>query len=127
MFRPAAAYTGIAYAAGFLFGVVRTLVVTPAVGPLYAVLLEAPLMLAVSWLACGWVMRRFAVPPAARVRLIIGALAFVLLMGVELAVALVLFNQTPATIAAGFATAAGLVGLAAQAAFALMPWLRTIR
>jgi ABC-type uncharacterized transport system permease subunit len=116
----AAAYAAITYAAGFALGVVRTLFVAPAVGPFVAVLLETPLILAASWFVCGWVVRRFAVSPAATTRLGLGALAFVFLTAIEWLMGTLLFHRTPGAIVAGYATAAGLAGLAAQLAFAAM-------
>lgn len=121
MLAPAAAYAGLAFAAGFALGVVRAFVVTPAVGRLPAVLLEIPLMLSLCWVLCGWVMRRFTVPAASRMA--VGAVAFALLMALEWAMALA-FGRTAAEIAASYATPEGAAGLVAQLVFATFPWLR---
>ena len=60
-----AAYFALVFAAGFALGVVRVLVLAPRLGALSAVALELPLILTVSWIACGWVLKRFSVPPRA--------------------------------------------------------------
>ena len=55
-------YFALVYAIGFLLGTVRVLLLMPLVGETAAVLLEAPLMLAVSWIGARWSSRRFTVP-----------------------------------------------------------------
>ena len=63
--------TGIVYvvavfAAGFVLGVLRTLVLAPLFGALWAVLLELPVILTVAWLVCTRILRRWPLaPPAA--------------------------------------------------------------
>jgi hypothetical protein len=51
------AYFGIVYALGFALGTVRVLAVAPRIGELPAVLLEAPIMLAASWVTCRWALK----------------------------------------------------------------------
>lgn len=114
------AYFAVAFGCGFVLGAVREIVVAPHLGGLAAVALEAPIMLAISWVAAGVVVRRFAVPARASARLIMGGLAFVLLQLAELALAGAL-GVPPAAYVAGFATAKGGLGLAAQVVYALLP------
>ena len=123
--RGAAAGAGIAYfaivfAAGFALGTVRTLLLAPRIGELSAVLVEIPFMLLVAWLACRWLVRRFAVRPHAADRLVMGGLGFVLLMVAELLLSLA-FGRSPAEFLAGLAGPAGAAGLAAQVVFGLLP------
>lgn len=120
----ALAYFAIAFAAGFALGTVRVLAVAPLFGELGAVALELPVMLAVSWLAAGWCVRRFTVPARAGPRLVMGGLAFALLMLAELGVSVFAFGRSPAEHLAKYRQASALVGLAAQVAFALFPWVR---
>lgn len=115
-----AAYAGLAFLAGVVLGIARTIIVAPAVGPLAAVLLEAPVILLVSWFACAWSMRRFAVPANHASRLATGSVALAVLLGLELALALA-FGRPLARVLADYATSAGQVGLVAQLAFALVP------
>ena len=97
--RAAAVYFGVVFAAAFALGMLRMLVLAPALGPLLAVALELPAVLALSWLVAGRVLRHW--PMALRGRTAMGALAFALLMAAE----------------------AGL-GLAGQIGFAILPALR---
>jgi hypothetical protein len=58
------------------------------------VLIEAPLMLGISWFACGWLIGRFSVPPLPGSRLLMGTIAFVLLMIAELSVSVIGFGRS---------------------------------
>jgi hypothetical protein len=122
--RPAAAYFGIAFAAGFALGTLRTLFITPHFGELWAVLLELPIMLGISWWACGKVVTRFQVPPRLAPRAIMGALAFGLLMLAEVALSVGLFGRSIGQYADELGSPHGLLGLAGQLAFALIPLVR---
>lgn len=122
--RAAIAYAAMAFVAGFAFGVVRTLVVEPRVGPVAAVLIETPLMLAICWIACAWTMRRFRISASIAQRALVGAIALVMLLVLECALGFV-SGRSPAGIAAGLASAPGRIGLAAQVAFALLPMVQS--
>jgi hypothetical protein len=112
-------YFLIVFAIGFALGTVRTLVLAPRIGDLAAVAIELPLMLAVAWWVCGRLVRRL--PPGIAPLAVMAGSAFVLLMLTEFAMSRWLFGLSPATYAAGLINAAGLLGLAGQVAFALMP------
>jgi hypothetical protein len=122
--RAALAYFALVFLAGFALGAIRVLFVAPRWGELPATLLEAPIMLAVSWFACGAAIRKFGVP-GRRAGLAMGAVAFVLLMTAELALSLFGFRRSPAEFLHGYATPAGLVGLASQIAYGLFPIFRS--
>ena len=122
--RPAAVYFGIVFAAGFALGTLRTLVLAPRFGALWAVLLELPVMLVISWWACGRVVTRFEVPPRFGSRAAMGAIAFAFLMLAELALSVSLFGRSTSEYAADLMTPHGLVGLGGQVAFALIPLVR---
>lgn len=122
-----AAYAAVAFAAGFVLGTLRVLVVAPRLGELGAVALEVPVMLAVSWLACARLERRFAVPRAAGARLAMGATGFVLLQAAEVALGGVAFGRGPAEQLDALAHAPGAIGLVAQLAFAAIPIVRLAR
>ena len=117
----AATYFALVFAAGFLLGVVRTLWVAPAVGAVVAVLIEAPVMLGVSWVAWRAVNRRAALPAHLRTRAAVGGLAFAMLMIAEAGLSVGLFHRSLSDYAAGMASVAGLIGLAAQGVFAVVP------
>jgi hypothetical protein len=112
------------FAVGFVLGAIRVTWLVPRLGALTAVAIELPLMLAASWGLCGVILRRWPVAAGLAPRLVMGGVAFALLMAVEFALAVWGFGQTPAAYAAGFGTAATRLGLFGQLGFALMPLLR---
>ncbi len=117
-------YFAIVFALGFALGTIRVLFIVPLLGELGAVFLELPIMLVASWFVCSWLVRRFQVPPAVEARLIMGGIAFVLLMLAELAVSVFAFGRSPAEHWGTYSSASALWGLAAQVAFAAMPLVR---
>lgn len=122
--RAALAYFGIVFACAFLFGIVRVLLLAPATGAMAAVEIEIPLILMISWLAATWVIARFGVAARMGARLAMGGLAFGILMLAEAGLALVAFGTPWRVYAADLASGPGLLGLAGQLAFALVPALR---
>lgn len=119
-------YWAMVFALGFLLGTVRVLWVIPRVGLVPATFLELPLILAASWFAAGWLVRRFALESGGEA-LAVGALAFAVLMVAECALASVLNGQAPADWLTGLGQPHALLGLAGQVAFALRPWWRLRR
>lgn len=117
-------YAAVVFAAGFLLGTLRVLVVGPTVGETAAVLIELPIILAVSWIVCRWVVQRLEVPGDVTARLAMGAVALVALLLAEAAISLTLFGRTFAEFLATYRTTSGQTGLAGQIAFALFPWLQ---
>ncbi|MCA3261057.1 MAG: hypothetical protein ING44_03880 [Telmatospirillum sp.] len=115
-------YFGIVYAAGFALGTLRVLVVAPTLGEFAAVLVELPIMLALSWIACGFVLRRLAVPPAARATM--AATSLVLLVLAEIGTGVVAFGQTLDAVLARMIAPGNWLGLAGQLFFAALPLLR---
>jgi hypothetical protein len=79
-------------------------------------------MLAVSWWVAGVVLRRRPLP-LGRARWVMGGVAFAVLMLAEALLALAL-GETPATYIEGLRRPAGLLGLAGQIGFALIPAIR---
>jgi hypothetical protein len=124
VFSAAFVYFAIAFAAGFLFAIPRTLLIEPRLGALVAVMVEAPFMLTVCWFAAGFALQRFAPGASAPARAIIGALWLVLLLLAEFGVGLWARGLAPAEAFAAFFTAPGLAGLALQALCATFPLLR---
>lgn len=122
----AVVYWAIVFALGFVLGTVRVLLVIPRVGLIPATLLELPIILTASWFAAGWILRRFAID-SGRDALILGGLAFAILMAAECALAVVLSGETPARWLTGLREPHALLGLAGQIAFAAMPWWRVRR
>lgn len=119
--KTALVYTLPIFALAFVLGALRVTLVAPQTGPLIAVALEVPVVLALSWVVAGRALRRWAL--AFRQRAALAALSFALLMALELATALA-FGQTPAQFLAAMTTPPGALGLAGQVGFALIPLVR---
>jgi hypothetical protein len=119
-------YVAIVFAVGFALGTLRTLVVAPRVGEVAAVAIELPFMIGAAWLVCRRLVR--GVSPHIAARAVMGGVAFAVLMGLEFGLATVAFGQVPADFAARLRSPAGLLGLAGQIVFALLPlFVRPLR
>jgi hypothetical protein len=121
--RAAALYWATVFALGFVLGTIRVLWLAPLVGLVTATALELPVMLGASWLASGWLARRFAINSSGEA-LAVGVLAFAILMGAECVLGEVLTGQSPGQWLAGFRQPHALLGLAGQVVVALMPLCR---
>jgi hypothetical protein len=116
-------YFVLVFGAGFVLGTMRVLFIVPRVGERAAELAETPVMLAVSYFAARWIVRRFAVPPAASARLGVGLIALALMLGFEFGLVLRLRGLT---LAEYFATRDAVSGTAyylSLIVFALFPLL----
>lgn len=120
MFKPALLYFVLTFAAGFVLGTLRVLIVVPRVGEVVAVLIESPFILLASFLIARWVLRRFAPSAGAGRRLWIGLLAFAMLLITEMVMSWLRGIGTWEFVASMFTTA-GAIGLAGQVIFALFP------
>jgi hypothetical protein len=117
-------YFVIVFAAGFVLGTLRVIVLLPLIGEIAAVAFELPVMLVISWLACRRLATQFSVPARIPHRLAMGAAAFGLLMLAEFSLSAFLFNRSAAEYFALFLTASGLLGIGGQIAFGLFPILQ---
>ncbi len=117
-------YFAVAFAAGFALGTLRVLVLIPRLGETSAVLLELPIMLALSWMACRWLIARFDVPRLTMARLVMGGLAFAVLILAEIGVSVFGFQRTLSEHLEHYRQPSALLGLAAQIAFAAFPVVR---
>jgi len=126
---PAAIPAGLFYALllfglGVLLGPLREFVFAPRFGALGAVLVEAvPMIAAMAWLAPR-IARGMKLPPRSSARLVMGAVALLLVLLAELALARQLRGLGPAGWLAHYATPEGIAGAALLLVFAAMPWLR---
>jgi len=125
--RAGLAYFALVFAVGFVLGTLRVLVVVPLLGEFFAVALEVPVMLAICWVACAILTRRFAVPAEMSPRLVMGGVAFVLLLGAELVLAATAFGRGPMAFATELARPTGAAGFAGQVLFAHFPWIQARR
>lgn len=125
--RAGVAYFGLVFAAGFLLGAVRVTLLVPRLGERWAELSEMPIMALVIYLAASRVVRRFALPPIASSRLVAGAVALLLLVLAELALAVVLQGRALSEYVASRDPVSGSVYLAMLVLFAAAPWLLSLR
>ena len=129
---PQAIVAGFCYfVAAFLLGLalapVRILLLEPRIGEVAAVFVELPIMLGWSWLACGWLMRWLDVPGRTAPALLMGGVAFLLLMLAELCVSLYAVHGSLGGHFGSYGQPHRLLGLVAQIAFALFPFIRARR
>lgn len=117
--RAGALYFFIVFVFAFACGIARTLVIAPIVGDIAATAIELPLVLGVAWLVSRRLARNIAGDEQSR--LIMGGVAFTLLMLAEFAMAVLVFGRSSAAYGAAMISAAGLIGLAGQVGFALIP------
>lgn len=114
-------YFLLVFAVGFGLGVFRVLCVTPRLGELAATLLEVPVMVAIAFFICRWVLRHWQVPPTPSLRGAIALWFLLLLVLFEWQLGERLFGRTAAEQWATLATPSGLVGLFGQITAALFP------
>lgn len=122
--RAGAAYFAPVFAAGFALGALRVLVLAPALGETAAVLVELPVMLALSWRAAGWAAARCGAPGRVGPRLVMGGVAFVLLMAAEFALWRAMADGGAGDFLGRYAAPHALLGLLGQLGFAAIPALR---
>ena len=114
-------YFVIVFVAGFLLGTLRVTIIVPQLGLLTAVLIELPIMFAISWVTCRWIIHRYTVPDTLTDRLAMGGIAFTLLMASELNLSVFIFKHTVIEYLASFQTTPAVLGLLMQICFALIP------
>ncbi len=114
-------YFVIVFAAGFVLGTVRVLLLVPILGEAGAVLTELPFILVISWLVCRWLIAGAPVPATLSARTVMGVMAFVLLMAAEGALAIFVFGQDVSGYLQSYRSIPAILGLAGQIAFALFP------
>lgn len=117
-----AVYFAIVFGAGFVFGTVRVMWLVPTVGVRVAELTELPLMLAVVFVAAGWVNRRFLAERDQSSRLIVGVTALVLLVLAELIFGVMFLDLTAKDAFLTRDPVSGTGYYLSLCVFALMPW-----
>jgi hypothetical protein len=113
---------GLVFAAGFVLGTLRELVLRPAIGPDVARLLELPVMITLSWLSARWILRR-AGKRSARWQFEVGLIAFLLLMAAEMALAILILGRGLSAFITDLFTLTGMLSFLAQALLIVMPRL----
>lgn len=125
--RAGSVYFALVFALGALLGTLRVLVLVPRFGELAAVAFELPIMLAASWAVCGWTVRHLRGVAQVGARIVMGGIAFLLLLAAEFALGSAGFGRTFADQLASYRAPAAQLGLMAQIAFALFPLIRMLR
>lgn len=118
------AYFVIVFSFAFLMGIVRVTTLVPITGDMGAVLIEIPVVLAISWFSSGYLTGRLEDKEELVQRLIMGGLAFVLLMTAEAGLSLFLVGRTLSEYFGSFQNPAAILGLIGQMGFALIPALQ---
>ena len=113
-------YFGIVFAAGFVLGTIRVLMLEPAVGPQTAELLELPVMVTISYISAGFVVDRFGIPDL-KTALAVGAAAFTLLVILEFTVVLGIRGVTLQEALAARASVAGVAYALSLILYGLFP------
>jgi hypothetical protein len=118
-------YFAAVFSLAFVLGALRVTLIAPKVGAIAAVALELPVVLTASWRASAYATRCCHIAPREVARLQMGALAFVVLMGVEMMMSVFVFNQpVQGDFLTGMLTPHGILGLAGQMAFGFIPWIQ---
>lgn len=114
------AYFSVVFAASFVLDTLSVLVLMPNLGEFVSVMLELPIIVFVSWVAC-LIIRTTHLHLAIGPRLIMSGTAFGLLMIAETGVATLGFERTIGEQFAHYATLPAQFGLAGQVMFASFP------
>jgi hypothetical protein len=114
-------YFAMIYAIGFVLGTGRVMFMLPLLGELGGVVAEIPVMVLASWIVARWSANKFVVPREVLPRLVMGGIAFALLMVGELSVSILVFGRSLTSTLAFYSSLPGCVGLSAQVIFALLP------
>jgi hypothetical protein len=120
-------YFLVTFAAGFVLGTIRVLTLVPRIGDRNAELLEAPLMLAVTFVAARWIVRRETSAPGQWNPAVAGLCALAMLLLVEFTVVLALRGLTVQQYFASRDPVSGSVYLVMLLVFAGMPALLSRR
>ncbi len=81
-------------------------------------------MLAAAWFTCRWLVRRYRVPDTGSARLVMGVVAFAWLMFAEVFLSVGIVRMPLELYVQRLLTSHGLLGLAGQGLFAIIPMLQ---
>jgi hypothetical protein len=116
-------YFAAVFGAGFVLGPIRMVWVVPRLGARMAELLEAPIMLVITFVAARWIVRRLAVPPTPSGRLGMGGIGLGLMLIAEFTLVLWLRGLSIRDYIAGRDPVAATVYYATLGAFGILPLL----
>lgn len=116
-------YFALVFSAGFLLGVVRVLALEPRVGERVAELAEMPIMLVVSWISAGLIVRKYRASLNDARAAVVGLMALLLLVLAE-ATLVVARGLDFYDYVAARDPVSGTAYLIALVIFGAMPWIR---
>jgi len=116
-------YFALVFGAGFILGTFRILWVVPRFGTRIAELMEAPIMFIVIIVASRWIVRHLVVPYTLSIRLGMGCIALVLMLGAEFTLVLWLQGLSISEYLASQDPVSGTVYYLMLGVFAIMPLL----
>ena len=113
------------FALGFVLGTMRVFLLVPHIGPEIAVLIEIPLLLLFAWFFCRFLTARLDVSPETYDRLVMGSVAFALMIAGEALIATQLQALSVGEFLVAFDLPENRIGLGGQIAFALFPVIQS--
>ena len=99
------------FGAGFCFGIIRVLLVAPSIGELPAVLVELPFMVLICWLLSKFYIQKL---DSMRSGVYVGVTAFATLMLFEVALSVIVFENSLEETLQDLKTTKGKIGLVGQ-------------
>lgn len=123
MIRSAAIYFAVVFGAGFAFGVIREILLSPIVGGRTAELIEFPLMLVVILATAGWITRRERRLANVTQWLTVGTLAASVVLIADLAVGLFVRGMTLRAVTLERDSVTGVIYYLMVMTFAISPFL----
>lgn len=125
------AYFTIIFAAGFVLGVARMLIVLPRLeskphSETFAVLIELPIILVISWFVSLRLTRCLQVDATIPARAVMGGVAFMLLLIAEAGLDTIVLGRSVWEHLQRYERLAELLGLSGQVAFAAFPALELL-
>lgn len=112
-------YFTVVFTFAFAMGVIRVLLVAPRLGPTAAVLIEVPILVLASWIVAHSLLRSRTLTLTQCAAM--GAIAFTLTLMCEAALAALILRESLGDWASALVTPLGLIGLAGQIVFGIMP------
>jgi hypothetical protein len=117
-------YFALVFGAGFALGTIRTLSIVPQLGIRMSEFLEAPFMLAVIWMAGGWITGRYCFGKGQTVQWGVGLLALWLLLSAEIILGMAVQGLSLIEVFTKHDPVSGSVYYVLLGVFAAMPWMR---
>lgn len=128
-----AIWAGVVYAVAvfsfaFLTGALRTVAVSSTgAPPVLAVAIELPALLLASWVICGLLLERIHVSADLGLRLLMGAVALIVMLSAEFALSAIVIGRSLPQFIASYEHPEAMLGLIGQLVFAALPAVRRQR